>query len=149
MNPVERVIRRVDAGQQRHTVTAFPVGVAKKFGDDNGGILAASLAHSAFVSLFPLLLVLVTTLGLVAAGHPALRQQALNAVAGQFPLIGHQLAVNVHTLRRSSVIGLIAGLAATVWGSTGLAQTGLFVMESVWNLPGPPGRATGSGSAAP
>ncbi len=137
MNPVERAVRRVDAAQQRHTATAFVVGVAKKFGDDNGGILVASLAHSAFVSLFPLLLVLVTLLGLVAAGNPGLRQAALDAVAQQVPLIGHQLTSNVDKLRRSSVIGLIVGLLATVWGSTGLAQSGMFTMEQVWNLPGP------------
>ncbi len=137
MNPVEKAVRRVDAAQQRHTVAAFPVGVVKKFTDDNGGILAAGLAHSAFVSLFPLLLVLATILGLVATGDPTLRQQAINAVANQFPLIGRQLTGNVQALRRSSVVGLIAGLAATVWGSTGLAQSGLFAMESIWNLPGP------------
>jgi len=43
----------------------------------------------------------------------------------------------VHQLQKSSVIGLIVGLAALVWGSTGLAQAGLFTMEQVWNLPGP------------
>ena len=64
MNPIERAIRRVDAAQQRHKASAFVFGVIKKYGDDNGGVLAASLAHSAFVSLFPLLLVLVTILGL-------------------------------------------------------------------------------------
>jgi uncharacterized BrkB/YihY/UPF0761 family membrane protein len=57
--------------------------------------------------LFPLLLVLVTILGLIASGDPSLRHEALNAVAKQVPLIGHQLAGNVHQLRRSSVIGLV------------------------------------------
>ncbi|HUK73796.1 MAG TPA: YhjD/YihY/BrkB family envelope integrity protein [Streptosporangiaceae bacterium] len=137
MNPVERVIRRVDKAQQRHRVPAFAFGVVKKFGDDNGGTLAASLAHSAFVSVFPLLLVLVTVLGLVAAGDPSLRQHVLDAVAKQFPLVGRQLAGNVHALRRSSVIGLIVGLAGLVWGGTGFAQSALFTMEQVWNLPGP------------
>jgi YihY family inner membrane protein len=111
--------------------------VIKKYGDDNGGILAASLAHSSFVALFPLLLILVTVLGLVASGNPALRQQALNAVATQVPLIGHQLASNVHELRKSSVIGLVVGLLVLTWGTTGLAQSGLFTMAQVWNLPGP------------
>ncbi|MHB1593348.1 MAG: YihY/virulence factor BrkB family protein [Streptosporangiaceae bacterium] len=137
MNPVERVIRRADTAQRNHDASAFIVGVAKKYGDDNGGILAASLAHSSFVSLFPLLLVLVTILGLVASSDPGLRHAALGAVAHQVPLIGRQLAANVHELRRSSIIGLVIGLLATIWGSTGLAQTGMFVMESVWNLPGP------------
>jgi YihY family inner membrane protein len=111
--------------------------VIKKYGDDNGGILAASLAHSSFVALFPLLLILVTVLGLVASGNPALRQQALNAVATQVPLIGHQLASNIHELRKSSVIGLVVGLLVLTWGTTGLAQSGLFTMAQVWNLPGP------------
>src|SRR5213082_534675 len=34
-------------------------------------------------------------------------------------------------------IRLIVGLLATIWGCTGLAQTGLFTMQQVWNLPGP------------
>jgi YihY family inner membrane protein len=150
MNPIERAIRRVDAAQQRHKASAFVVGVIKKYGDDNGGVLAASLAHSGFVSLFPLLLVLVTILGLVASGDPALRREAINAVTSQVPLIGHQLAGNVHQLRRSSVIGLVAGLLALTWGTTGLAQAGLFTMAQVWNLPGParPGYLQRLGRAA-
>src|SRR6266481_479076 len=135
MNPTGRAIRRVDAVQQRHKVPAFVVGIAQKYGDDNGGVLVSNLAYSGFVSLFPLL-VLVTLLGLVASGDSALRQRALNAVARQVPLIGHQLAGNVHELRRSSVIGLAAGLLALTWGATGLAQAGLFTMAQVWNLPG-------------
>src|SRR5258706_5633715 len=150
MNPIERAIRRVDAAQQRHKAPAFVVWVIKKYGDDNGGVLAASLAHSAFVSLFPLLLVLVTILGLAASGDPALRHEALNAVARQVPLIGHQLAGNVHQLRRSSVIGLVAGLLALTWGTTGLAQAGLFTLAQVWDLPGParPGYLQRLGRAA-
>lgn len=137
MNPVERTVRWIDSVQQRHTVPGFIVAVVKKYGDDNGGVLAANLAYSAFVSLFPLLLILVTLLGLVAASDPAFRQAALEAVARQFPLLGQQLTENVHQLRRSSVIGLIVGLAGVIWGSTRLAQAGLFTMAEVWNLPGP------------
>jgi YihY family inner membrane protein len=137
MNPVERTVRKLDGLQQRYTPSAFVFGVIKKFGDDNGGVLVSNLTYVAFVSLFPLLLVLVTILGLVAATHPAFKQEALDAVAGQVPLIGHQLTGNVHELKRSSVIGLIAGFAGLVWGSTRLAQAGLFTMEQVWNLPGP------------
>src|SRR5262244_3479010 len=137
MNPVEKAVRRVDAVQQRHKVTAFVFGLIKKYGDDNGGVLVANLAHSAFVALFPLLLVLVTLLGLVSSIDPAFRQQVLNAVADQVPLIGAQLTGNVGALRRSSIIGLAVGLLALIWGATGLAQAGLFTMEQVWNLPGP------------
>jgi YihY family inner membrane protein len=137
MNPVEKAVRRVDAVQQRHKAPAFVVGLIKKYGDDNGGVLVANLAHSGFVSLFPLLLVLVTLLGLVASNNPAVRHQVLDAVAHQVPIIGNQLTGSVQQLRRSSIIGLVAGLVVLTWGATGLAQAGLFTMEQVWNLPGP------------
>jgi YihY family inner membrane protein len=137
MNPVERVIRKVDATQQRFTPLAFVFGVVKKYGDDNGGALASSLAYSAFVSIFPLLLILTTILGLVAAFNPSVRTDVLNAVAGQVPLIGHTLTTSVQELKRASFIGLIIGFIGLIWGASGLAQSGLFTMEQVWNLPGP------------
>src|SRR6516162_1780566 len=137
MNPVERVIRRVDAAQQRHRVSAFVFGVIKKYGDDNGGVLAGNLTHSAFVSVFPLLLILVTVLVQVAASSHALREEVLTAVSNQFPAIGKTLVGQIKAMHRSSVISLAVGLLVLVWGATGLAQAGLFTMEQVWNLPGP------------
>jgi YihY family inner membrane protein len=137
MNPAEWVVRRLDGAQQRFTPAAFIFGVVKKFGDDNGGVLVTNLAFTAFLSLFPLLLVLTTILGLVASADPAIRTDVINAVSGQIPLIGRTLTENVDQLRRSSVIGLIVGLVALLWGATGLAQAGIFTMEQVWNLPGP------------
>ena len=137
MNPVERVIRTVDGWQQRFTPAAFVFGVVKKFGDDNGGVLVANLTYTTFVTLFPLLLVFTTILGLVAAFDPGFREAATHAVASQVPVLGNTLTAQVGTLKRSSLVGLIVGVVATVWGSTGLAQAGLFTMEHVWNLPGP------------
>ena len=137
MNPVEKAIRKADATQQRHTPTAFVFGVVKKFGDDNGGVLASNLAYSAFVSIFPLLLILTTVLGLVASVNPSVRSQVLDAVSGQVPLIGKTLTGNVHQLQRSSIIGLVVGFVVLIWGASGLAQAGLFTMAQVWNLPGP------------
>jgi len=137
MNPVERVLRGVDRWQQRNKPVAFTFGVIKKYGDDNAGQLAASLTHTGFLTLFPLLLVLTTVLGLVAASHPALRHSVDNAVAGQFPLIGKQLTGNVGALKRSSVIGLIVGLVLAIWGTAGLAQSAMFTMAQIWNIPGP------------
>jgi YihY family inner membrane protein len=137
MNPAEWVVRRLDAAQRRVPPAAFIFGVLKKFGDDNGGVLVTNLAFTAFLSLFPLLLVLMTVLGLVASVEPSFRIDVVNAVSQQIPLIGRTLTENVDQLRRSSVIGLIVGLVALLWGSTGLAQAGIFTMEQVWNLPGP------------
>jgi YihY family inner membrane protein len=138
MNPIERGLRRLDRAQQRHRVPGFILGVAKKYGDDNGGILASSLAHSAFVSVFPLLLILVTILGIVASGNAVVYEHVRQAIETQFPgKLGPALVGNIHALRRSSVIGFTVGLLGLLWGATGLAQSGLFTMAQVWNLPGP------------
>ena len=80
---------------------------------------------------------LTTILGLVAASHPGLRHSVDNDVAGQFPLIGKQLTGNIGALKRSSVIGLIVGLLLAIWGTAGLAQSAMFAMAQVWNVPGP------------
>jgi YihY family inner membrane protein len=137
VNPVERLIRGADGIQQRHEATAFAFGVVKKFGDDNGGALVANLAYSAFVSVFPLLLITVTVLVKVAASAPGFRADVIGAATRQFPYIGSQLATNIHGLTRSSTPGLVVGLGLLVWGVTRLAQAGLYTMEQVWNLPGP------------
>jgi YihY family inner membrane protein len=138
MNPVDKVIRRIDATQQRFTPTAFVFGLVKKYGDDNGGVLVSNLGYSVFISLFPLVLILVTILGLIAAHDPSFRESEVkNAVANQIPLLGQTLTSNVSELQRSSTIGLVVGLLVLIYGVTGLAQAGLFTMTQVWNLPGP------------
>ncbi len=86
VNPVERVIRGADSFQQRHRWTAFGFGVVKKFGDDNGGALVSNLVYSAFISVFPLLLILVTVLVKVAAGDPKLRASVISGATRAVPL---------------------------------------------------------------
>jgi YihY family inner membrane protein len=137
MNPFERAARRVDSAQQRFRPAAMLFGVMKKFGDDNAGTLVNNLAYCAFICIFPLLLVFVTLLNILLVGHSGAQKDLLNTTLGQFPVIGTQLGHNIHGLQRSSVIGLIIGVLGLIWGSTGLAQAGLFSMSQVWNLAGP------------
>jgi YihY family inner membrane protein len=136
MSRVERLARRVDDFQQRHRPIAFLYGVVKKFGDDRAGSLAALLVYYALLSLFPLLLVLVTVLGLVASSDPSIERSILNSALKQFPVIGEQLRSNVHALERGSVLGLAIGLLWLVWSSVGISQAGQHAMAEVWNIRG-------------
>jgi YihY family inner membrane protein len=135
VNVVERTIRRVDGSQQRHRVPSFVFGVIKKYGDDNAGNLTVQLTYSMFISVFPLLLLLVTIMGIVLAGNPSERARVLNSALGQFPIIGQQLGQNIHAIKRGSPFGLIVGVVGLVYGSTGLAQAGLYSMAQIWNIP--------------
>lgn len=69
----------LDRFRRRHRAAGFPLAVLYKYVDDSGGYLAALIAYYGFVSLFPLLLLLSTILGLVLSGHPALQQQVLGS----------------------------------------------------------------------
>jgi YihY family inner membrane protein len=137
VNPLEKVLRRIDVAQQRFAPAAVVFGVTKKFGDDNASILVSNLAFSAFLCIFPLLLLLVTVLNIVLVHDPGARNSLLHSTLHEFPVIGNQLGHQIHGLQRSSVIGLVVGVLGLLWGSTGLAQSGLFSMSQVWNLAGP------------
>lgn len=129
-----RALAAVDRFQQRHAVLAFPVAVWRKFGDDQAGNLAALIAYYAFVSVFPLLLVLVTALGFVLSGNERLQQDVLNSALTEFPVIGPQLRQNIHSLAAGSG-ELSIGLVGTFLGARGVANAVQNAMNQVWAVP--------------
>ena len=131
---MRRFAAAVDAFQQRHRALAFPVAVWRKFSDDRAGSLAALVAYYAFLSTFPLLLVLVTVLGMVLSGSPRLQQDVLNSALTEFPVIGTQLRANVHSFGRSGV-GLVAGSVLVLFGARGVANAVQNAMNQVWEVP--------------
>jgi YihY family inner membrane protein len=131
---IERLLRAADRFQQRHTVFALPIGVVKKFGDDQAGKHAALLAYYGFLSLFPLLLVFVTLLGYALANDQALQRQVIDAAIAQFPVLGTQLKGSIETIQGSG-IGLVVGILGTLWGGLGITQSAQDAMNAVWNIP--------------
>jgi YihY family inner membrane protein len=136
MNPIERVIRKVDAFQQSRTSTGLLFAVVKKYGDDQGGYLAALLTYYGFLSIFPLLLISVTVLGIVLHSNPVLAHSLVNSALTQFPVLGNNLGRNIEALRRNNLLGLITGLLFLAYGSLGVSQAGVHAMAEVWNVPG-------------
>src|SRR2546425_12818228 len=121
---VDRTMARIDRFQQRHRWLAFPLAVVKKFGDDQAGNLAALIAYYGFFSLFPLLLVFVSVLGLLIRNNDSLRQSILHSALRDFPVIGDQIAKNIHAISGNG-LALAIGIVGTLWagmGGTGAAQ---------------------------
>ena len=150
MKSIERVLRALDRFQQRHGVLGFPVGVVKKFGDDQAGKHAALLAYYGFLSLFPLLLVFVTLLGYALANNQELQRQVIETVVAQFPVLGSQLQDSLQTIQGSGV-GLLVGILGTLWGGLGITQSAQDAMNAVWNIPrrGAPTSGCGWSAASP
>src|ERR1700712_1940510 len=88
------VAARLDGYQRRHPRAGFPLAVLYKFFDDSGTNLAALITYYGFLSLFPLLLLTTTILGIVLTGNPHAQQTVLRSALGQFPVIGDQLKAN-------------------------------------------------------
>jgi membrane protein len=130
MNIGER-LHALDRRQQQSRL-AFLAAVVKKFTDDQAGQLAALIAYYGFVSLFPLLLVLVTVLGFVLQGDPDEQRRILDGALGQFPLVSDQL--KLHSLSGSNaalVVGIVGSLLAGM-GITGATQN---AFNHIWDVP--------------
>ena len=134
MNVVERAIRQLDRAQQRRLRLGFVVGVIKKFGDDRCSTLAVMLTYYAFVSLFPLLLVLTTILGFI--GNDSLSRNIIGTTLQQFPVFGQQIGKDAAHPLSGNGLGLVVGLVGVFYGSLGFAQAAQHAMAEVWNVPG-------------
>ncbi len=127
------MVTTVDRMQRRHPKLGLPIAVVYKYVDDSGGYLAALITYYAFVSLFPLLLVLTTILGLVLGGHTGLQHRIEDSAVSQFPVIGGELGQP----RRigGGTIGLVIGLLAALYGGLGVAQVTQHAMNTAWAVP--------------
>jgi YihY family inner membrane protein len=134
MNPVEKVTRSIDRFQQSHRTLAFPFAVVKKFGDDQAGYLAALIAYYGFFSLFPLLLVLVSVLGILLSGNPSLQRSIIDSALRDFPIIGDQIQKNIHAITGNGLT-LGIGIAGTLWAGLGVTMAAQNAMNRIWNVP--------------
>jgi membrane protein len=125
-------VHRFDDFQQSRRWLALPIAVIRKFGDDQGGNLAALVAYFAFFSLFPLLLVMTTILGFVLRDNPAAQRSVENSVLHQLPIIGNQ--IQLHSLE-GSVAALIIGLVTSLLAGLGVTGAAQNAMDRVWAVP--------------
>jgi YihY family inner membrane protein len=124
---------RVDTWQRRHRVPGFVVGVLRKGSDDRSAALSGLVAHYAFFSLFPLLLVLVTVAGWALADRPDLRDRVLDSAVSQVPVIGSDLRANVGHIEGNGLT-LVLGLATALWAGLGMGRGLQHAFDTVWSV---------------
>lgn len=134
MNILQKSIRNLDRFQQNHRSTAFAYAVIKKYGEDNIGTQAALLTYYGFLSLFPLLMVLTTVTKNVIGNNPHLQDKVIAGLTDYFPLLGDQLASQIHGLRGSG-LALIIGVLFTLYGARGVAEAFRKCVQHVWQVP--------------
>lgn len=131
---MQKVIQKLDDFQRRYRLPAFIYAVVKKYGEDEAARQAALLTYYAFLSLFPLLLVLTTLTEYLSTSHPQLQADIVKGATNYFPVLGSQLAAHVHSLHKSG-LALIAGVLFTLYGAHGVADAFQNGVQHLWKIP--------------
>ena len=124
-------LRRVDEFQQKHSWAGFPNAVLKKFGEDQGGNLAAVLSYYAFFSLFPLLLVFVTVLAFALNSAPGVKDKFIKAVTHEFN--GLLTPESFKGLQGHWWV-LIVGVALALYSGLAVANAAQNAFNAVYNV---------------
>jgi membrane protein len=122
----DRVRPRLAATAERRPalwrrVVAPSLTVAVRVSRDAVGILAGSLTYGAFLSLPPLLLILMSIGGALLRSHPQASEDLVTAVTNVVPGLDQVINANVE-LRSVQQLGIgLAGLVAVIWAASGFA----------------------------
>jgi membrane protein len=128
------LVGRVDRFQRRHPAAGYPLAVVYKFFDDQGNFLTAMITYYAFLSVFPLLLLLISILGFALHDSPELQDRVLDSAVSRLPVIGTQIAGNVQSLRGNTV-AVVVGALGGLYGSLGVVQAAQNAFNKVWAVP--------------
>lgn len=118
----------------RYRWARIALAVVKRFGDVQGGPLAANITLAAFLSLFPLLLVAIAVVGFFAT-----RDNVAQTVIDQLSLSGQAadfVRTTLDTASRSKRSASIVGLIGLFWSGLGLVGTLETAFASVWQAEG-------------
>jgi YihY family inner membrane protein len=126
-------VDRLDRLQRRHPAAGFPIAVIYKYVDDTGPFLSALITYYAFVSLFPLLLLSSTILGVVLEGNPDLQERLIDSALSQLPVVGEQLGEPQGL--SGGTWGVVIGILGALYGGLGVAQAVQHAMNTAWTVP--------------
>jgi YihY family inner membrane protein len=132
--PWDKALAWVDRLQVKIPPVAFGGAVLKKAGEDQVTILAAVMSHFGMLSIFPLLLLVVTLAGYVFHDDDAAQQAIIDATINNFPVLGDYLRASVQALPGSGV-ALLFGSVLLVWASLGFTKTAQVAIADVWGVP--------------
>ncbi|NNG40146.1 ribonuclease BN [Flexivirga sp. ID2601S] len=123
----------MDRTQRRFPPLGYPIAVVYKFFDDLGNFMAALFAYYAFVSLFPMLILATTILGVVLEGNPGLQQELIRSALSEFPIVGDE--IKAPSASTGSWISIAVSALVALYGALGAAQAFQYIANSVWQVP--------------
>jgi membrane protein len=108
----------------------------KQFSEDQLTTWAAALTYFGVLSLFPMILALVSVLGVIG---PSATQPLLDQLGTVAPGPAKDILTNVLTSleqnQGGSTVALIIGLAAAIWSASGYIAAFMDASNNVWDVP--------------
>lgn len=120
---------------QRWAWVETAIRTQERFGEVHGSGLAAAVTLSAFLSLFPLLLVTAAVVGFLAAGSTNLAADVIARIG----LSGEAASAVTSAIAQAETSRAVAGpigLAGLLWSGLGLVAAIQFAFDSVWQVGG-------------
>jgi len=118
--------------QARHWILAFPIAVSRKYSDDKASRLAALLTYYGFISVFPILLLVVAILQLALKNNPKLMQDIINAIV--VPELRGTVERALHNLPPAG-IPLLIGAVSLLLAGMGGAYAAYATVTQVLHVP--------------
>jgi membrane protein len=130
--PAPSLLDRVDRLQQRHTVLGFPVAVGQKYVEDLGPRHAAMLTYYGFLSIFPVLLLVVVGLTRLLSEDSELRADVIDSI------VPEELRSTVDAALLALPTGglpLAIGLVALLLSGLGIVNSAYHTLNQVASVP--------------
>ena len=98
------------------------LAVHRRASADDVGTLAPAVTHAAFLSLFPILLLALSAVGFLLAGHPDRVREWVDAITGAIPGLADLVGRNLKAAVDGRIATGLVGLLGVMWAASGLAN---------------------------
>lgn len=113
------------------------IAVQQRFGEVNGGSLAAAVTLAAFLSLFPLVLMAIAVAGLFASNSADLSGEVIELLGlSRAGPAAEALTTALATAEESRTAASIVGFVGLLWSALGLVGALEYAFNAVWQVTG-------------
>lgn len=133
----KKIARRLVFQARSASTGALPflLDLRKRMSADGANYLAGMIAFFGFLSVFPLLLLVLSVIGYLVAQDPAVQARWVQTVSGAFPGLQSVLVENLEAITRARRTAGIAGLAGFLWLGMGVVGAARFAVGRVLGVP--------------
>lgn len=127
------VRKRLDRLGERRRWLGFLLALQARFGELHGSQMASAITLTAFVTLFPLVLVAIAVVGWVSVGSDDVPQRVVENL-GLTGRAADTMTDAIGTAEKSRQAASVIGVAGLLWTGLGLAGAVAYAYDTAWQV---------------